>query len=272
MARYNGPLNYYDHAYDIIVDGGGVYVTGESHGSGTGYDYATVKYNASNGSQVWVARYNAVGANIDQARAIAVDGSGDVYVTGGSQGTVSGADYATVKYNGSTGAQEWVARYNGPANGYEFACGIGLDASDNIYVTGESLSLPTSFDYATVKYVEGLTFPTAACYLEPDDTSVPRGGTLSFYTTVTNNTPSPRTVYFATYVTGPGGTPRYPASGWLAGFPKSFPLGAYQSKAGPLSQFIPLTAPTGNGYTYHGVVGIPSQIYHECTFDFDITP
>ncbi|MEP7146080.1 MAG: SBBP repeat-containing protein, partial [bacterium] len=44
---------------------------------------------------------------------IALDTSGNVYVTGGTGGTNS--NYSTIKYN-SSGVQQWVQRYNGPGN------------------------------------------------------------------------------------------------------------------------------------------------------------
>ena len=76
---------------------GNVYVTGYSVSSGTSYDYATIKYD-TNGNELWARHYNGPGNGGDSARAIAVDGQGNVYVTGQSIGTGTSYDYATIKY------------------------------------------------------------------------------------------------------------------------------------------------------------------------------
>ena len=141
VSMYNGPGNGWDIAYALAVDGeGNVYVTGESLGIGTEEDYATIKYDP-NGNELWVARYNGPGDKSDVATSIALDGSGNVYVTGGS-----GYDYATIKYN-PEGTELWVARYIDPGRSYAEA--LVVDGMDNVYVTGWS---GNNFDYATVKY------------------------------------------------------------------------------------------------------------------------
>jgi uncharacterized delta-60 repeat protein len=151
VKRYNGPGNDYDRAFTIAVDGSGnVYVTGFSEGSGTFWDYATLKYDPA-GNQLWVKRYNGPGNDHDQAFAIAVDGSGNVYVTGYSDGSGTSEDYATLKYD-PDGTQLWVKRYNGPGNDYDWASAIAVDSSGNVYVTGYSVFGGTSADYATIKY------------------------------------------------------------------------------------------------------------------------
>lgn len=79
---------------------GNVYVTGRSVGDRTGLDYVTIKYDAD-GVQQWLDRYNGPGNAEDAATALALDGDGNVYVTGSSVGLGTGADYATIKYRQS---------------------------------------------------------------------------------------------------------------------------------------------------------------------------
>ncbi len=154
VARYNGPFNYADIAMAIALDtAGNVYVTGQSDGSGTWEDYATIRYDAS-GVEQWVARYNGPGNDYDAAYAIAVDNAGNVYVTGQSDASYTcdtSEDYATVRYD-SMGVEQWVARYNGPGNSTDLAMALVIDAVGSIYVTGGSTGSGTGFDYATVKY------------------------------------------------------------------------------------------------------------------------
>jgi uncharacterized delta-60 repeat protein len=152
LQKYNGPGNGDDKVHSSALDASGnIYVTGESWGIGTNYDYATVKYNSS-GIQEWVARYNGPGDSADAVTSLSVDVAGNVYVTGESCGIGTNFDYATIKYN-SSGVQQWVARYDGPANDVDFAKAIAVDELGNIYVTGSSReNIGYNFDYATIKY------------------------------------------------------------------------------------------------------------------------
>ena len=112
-----------------------VYVTGPSTSDKrSNVDFAIVKYNSA-GVQQWVARYNGRGNGEDWPYAIAVDGNGNVYVTGRSMGSKSAMDIATVKYNAS-GVFQWAAIYNGPANLNDVPGDVKVDASGNVFVTG----------------------------------------------------------------------------------------------------------------------------------------
>lgn len=159
QRRYNGPGNSNDTAYSLAIDvSGNIYVTGSSTGSGTGTDYATIKYNPL-GDSLWVKRYNGPGNGLDAARSISIDASGNIYVTGASAGSGTGNDYALIKYN-SSGVQQWVIRYNGPGNGSDYAYSLVLDDSGNVYVTGASVGTGTGNDYATIKYSQTGTLLT----------------------------------------------------------------------------------------------------------------
>ena len=165
VARYNGPGNGNDEARTIAVDNSGnVYVTGYSDGSGS-YDYATVKYDAS-GTEVWVKRFNGSANSDDGTTSIAVDNSGNVYVTGYSTSLTTDYDYVTIKYN-SAGAEQWTAVYNGPGNWMDYACSVAADDSGNVIVAGWSAGLSGFNDYATVKYDAGGSQKWAVRYHGP---------------------------------------------------------------------------------------------------------
>ena len=151
VRRYNGPGNYYDVGGPIAVDdSGNVYVTGESYGSGTGGDCATIKYYPD-GDTAWVRRYNGPANDWDRTIAIAVDDSNNVYVAGLSRVNGGYYDYVTIKYY-PDGDPAWVRTYNGPGNAYDEGRSIAVDGSNNVYVVGSSWGGGTYHDYATVKY------------------------------------------------------------------------------------------------------------------------
>ena len=75
----------------------------------------------------------------DTARGVATDSSGNVYVTGYTEGGLDGntsagrADIFVLKYN-SSGTKQWTKQLG--TTGNDFAYGVATDASGNIYVTG----------------------------------------------------------------------------------------------------------------------------------------
>lgn len=124
-------------------------------------DYATIKYD-SEGNEVWVSRYHRPGTvEFNRPTGFAVDGEGNVYVTGNSGGGFN----STVKY-GPDGKELWVALYE--ANGT--ASALAVDAERNVYVAGSSVVSGRS-NYATIKYDSEGNEAWVAGYHGPGDGS-----------------------------------------------------------------------------------------------------
>lgn len=153
---WDSKLDFLDASViDLVVDRNeNVYVTGIGlDSSATSHDYITVKYN-SDGDSLWLKHYKGLGTDPDnKATAIAIDDSGNVYITGFSTGSNGYYDYATIKYN-RDGVEQWVRRYDGPVNEDDKAIGLVVDENYNVYVTGAANVVSGSLgkDFATVKY------------------------------------------------------------------------------------------------------------------------
>jgi len=127
---HNGLNNSEDEANDIAVDAlGNVYVTGYANNDSTNEDFVTLKYSSS-GQLLWIANYNDPFGDDDKANSIALDGSGNVYVTGTTtkSSDKTNEDFRTIKYN-SNGVQQWATAFAGPGGGTDRALKIVVDGS-----------------------------------------------------------------------------------------------------------------------------------------------
>jgi hypothetical protein len=151
-----------DGGNGIAVDGtgGNVYLTGVSHATWQGdgstnplhaytgnYDLVVVKLTSA-GAYQWHSFYGSSSGE-DFGFTIAVDGSGNVYITGGSGATwqgdggtnplhahSGGDDIVALKLT-SAGAYQWHTFY-GSSSDDDWGLGIVVDGSGNVCITGRS--------------------------------------------------------------------------------------------------------------------------------------
>lgn len=127
-------------------------VTGQGW-DGTDYDFVTEKYDGSTGMPHWapaVFDSEPDTDSLDVPTAMVVDQWDHVTVTGYcSNGTK--AVYATLQYEGVTGAVRWgPVVYSGPRDSVPMA--MALDSHGDVFVTGYSED-PHGFDnFVTIKY------------------------------------------------------------------------------------------------------------------------
>jgi len=100
---------------DVKVDmQGNVYLASVSMSSETGVDYLTVVYGRDNGL-LWQNRYDGQAHLDDIPKAITVDDSSNVYVSGNSQQEDGTTDIVTIKYD-REGHEIWKTTFSGKKN------------------------------------------------------------------------------------------------------------------------------------------------------------
>jgi hypothetical protein len=138
--RYGSESGFAEARAVAIRTNGDIFVTGSTYVE-TDSDFLTIKYSAA-GVPLWTNLYDGPAMLYDSARAVALDGSGNVVITGYSQSTNGGGDLITIKYS-NDGAVLWMKRYAGPGTPHA----VAVDRNDNVFVTGGS-----SADSVTVAY------------------------------------------------------------------------------------------------------------------------
>ena len=133
----------------VVTDStGDVYVAGYTGGSLDGNtsagatDAFITKYLAD-GTKQWTKQFGSSGLNNDDdIFAITIDTSNNIYVTGYTQGGLSGnnakpgtADVFVAKYN-IGGTQQWISQFG--TTGADTGLGIVADGSGNIFVVGST--------------------------------------------------------------------------------------------------------------------------------------
>lgn len=146
--RIGGSGTSNEIAFAAAIDAAGaIYLTGTA-GTYPNYNILTIKLNAD-GSEAWRATYQGAAGKDDSPTALAIDGSGNVYVTGYEKNADNVEDYITIKYNAS-GGEAWHQSYDGGGADVSQAIAVGSDGS--VYVTGSSVQGGNNDNILTVKY------------------------------------------------------------------------------------------------------------------------
>jgi hypothetical protein len=158
LGDSNGEKNYSNLA--LSPDSSAVYFSGLHVNDDQESFWSVARFNTAEGEKEWHDYYQGSDApGMHYPTSMTVDAAGDVIVAGTAANIATGADMTVVKYEGAASKNRmWEAHYSGDnSSEWEVAVGVGTDAADNIYVTGDAyLSEPYEtipvHDYATVKY------------------------------------------------------------------------------------------------------------------------
>lgn len=158
-------------------DGSAIYVAGYHVNDDQQNFWSVARFNTLDGTKDWHDYYQGnVPEGSHHPTSICVDGEGNVLVAGATTNRDTGADITLVKYEGTASLNRmWSGRYSGDSpSHWEVAVGVGTDASNHIYVSGEayifgSAETVRDTDYVTLKYPPGGGSPMSVFHYDYAD-------------------------------------------------------------------------------------------------------
>jgi hypothetical protein len=130
---------------------GNVYCAGYSGGYGGQPDMFAMK-RGPQGDTLWTYTYEGPGQGSDYVYDMAIDATGNVYLTGSSVDAPTFFDMITTIKLNANGVEQWVRRNPTGGSGDSEGNAIAVDANGNVYVGGWQDLNPGSQDWLMVKY------------------------------------------------------------------------------------------------------------------------
>jgi len=149
--HFPGPVAGTGYGLALGTDAGGnVYAAGMVT-NGLNDDAKILKLAAATGVVLWDKTFAGAAAFNDYWFALAVDGAGNVVVTGEEQLTGTDSNWKTIKYAAADGAILWQAGFGDAAGGIDVPFAIRRDANNDIVVAGVRFNGDTR-DGHVIKY------------------------------------------------------------------------------------------------------------------------
>ncbi len=267
-----GNKDYYDIPSSINIDSSGnAYITGETYSPG--YPTTTGAYQTNfRVSDAFITKLNSAGSALiystflggsdqDRGNSIAIDKSGDTYITGGTISSdfpvTSGAYQTTFASSGNPHA--FISKLNSTGSALLYSTylegsysdlgnSIVIDSSGNAYVAGSTES--TDFPTTTGAFQKSGGNPTNSSH-DVFVTKLNPAGSSLIYSTCIGGTADDRGYSITTdktgnaYITGVTYSPDYPVTS-----------GAFQTSLKGLNNaFITKLNPTGTALVYSTIIG-----------------
>ena len=151
-SELGGTAGLNDEVLDVDVDAqGDVYVAGFVTNTGTKRDLIVCKLAGADGSTLWRFELDGGASDEDQGVAIAVNGSGRVFVGGRLVAFGTGPDFSVIGLNSTTGSVLWTYRLNGSANDFDEPKDLTLGPDGDPVAVGFVTGTKTIRDWAVVR-------------------------------------------------------------------------------------------------------------------------
>ncbi|TAK02194.1 hypothetical protein EPO44_08450, partial [bacterium] len=153
LVTIDGTAHNIDEALAVTVDNvGNVVAAGFITNTGTSQDFAVVKVDGAVGAELWHQVIDGTAHEGDVAKAVTVDGAGNVVAAGFTQNIGTGNDFTVIKFDGATGAELWRQVIDGTAHEGDGANAVTVDGAGNVVAAGFTQNTGSFQDFTVIKF------------------------------------------------------------------------------------------------------------------------